>query len=193
MQWSEVPDRVGVVLACRAWRWRPPSEAPGGPLRSIAKGTDWPALRRLEAACIEPLQPWTAWGGVGVRRPVSPHQAPHIDCECGIWGLGSPEILLHQHPSQDYVYGTVALWGAVVVGQRGWRAQYAYPQALVRAALPEPATVWLRALRGAELSRVGPPPLEELAATYGVPVVDDWPRLTPTPTPNRRGSEISGA
>lgn len=176
MTWVEVPDHVGVIVACRAWRWRLPGEAP---LRAIAKGAGWPPLRRLEASCLEP-RPWGAMGRL--RRPPPTHPAPHVDCECGIWGLASPEALLREHAAREYVYGVVALWGAVVVGQRGWRAQYAYPQALVRVEVPVPESraVWLQA-RAATIEPAGPPPLEELAAVYRVPVLENWPALTPIP------------
>lgn len=178
MGWTEVPDRVGVVVACRAWRWIPPRQAPGGPLRSVAKGTAWPALRRLEAECIEP-QVWT-WGGAGIRRPPPSHPAPHVDCNCGIWGLCSPVELLRQHASPAYVYGAVALWGAVVGGEQGWRGQFAYPQALVAVEMAPRGVGWARA-RGASYA-VEPPSasvLAELAAAYRVPVLEEWPPLTP--------------
>ncbi|HXF73807.1 MAG TPA: hypothetical protein VNO79_14495 [Actinomycetota bacterium] len=174
--WTEAPDRLGVVVAARCWRW---SVGSGGPrLVSITRAVRWPARARLEAVCSDP-DAWTLWRGRG--RPPAGHPSPHPDCSCGIWGLAHAGTLLAQHRSVAYAYGTVALWGPVLCGPYGWRARYAYPQALVRVGpISDADAAWGR---GVPRPRLAPPPLEELARAYGVPLVDSWPALTPPAVP----------
>lgn len=56
------------------------------------------------------------------------HDAPHEDCECGIYAFSRPD-----HPDLNtdaQVWGEVALWGDVLVCADGYRAEFAYPQTL---------------------------------------------------------------
>ena len=87
--------------------------------------------------CVwKPREPFVAdclKGGYVVSRPVHPppEVVPVWGCVCGIyssregtnkdWSLG--ESILS-------VYGAVASWGKVIQHAEGFRAQYAYPQAL---------------------------------------------------------------
>ncbi len=164
--WTEAPDHVGVVLAARAWRAR---RGPGGPeLVSVTRDVPWPHRHRLEARCVQP-QMWF----FGARTVPPTHEAPQLGCQCGIWGLCHGGTVVAEHRSPAYVFGVVALWGPVLAGPYGWRGRYAYPQALVRVG-PPPPPLDPRGRRWGP-----PPPLEELAAAYGVSVLDDWPTLTP--------------
>lgn len=56
------------------------------------------------------------------------HVSPHEDCSCGIYAAANLTLC----PPGD-VYGKVKLWGKVVPGEQGWRAQYAYPSLLYAA------------------------------------------------------------
>ncbi|HTS72965.1 MAG TPA: hypothetical protein VMG74_04575 [Gaiellaceae bacterium] len=65
------------------------------------------------------------------------HAAPDPDCDCGIYAARSPEALVPYlesaypgRPSLGPVVGRVRLWGRVVSAERGWRGEYAYPDAL---------------------------------------------------------------
>lgn len=52
------------------------------------------------------------------------HDSPGESCKCGIYAVADPA------PCASYpisVLGRVALWGKVVPGDKGWRAEYAYP------------------------------------------------------------------
>jgi hypothetical protein len=63
--------------------------------------------------------------------------APDEDCECGVYAARSPNTLA---PYLDSTYpgraavgrvlGRVRLWGKVIAGERGRRAQHAYPDAI---------------------------------------------------------------
>ena len=55
-------------------------------------------------------------------------------CTCGIYALndamGLPLGVASRLFSQGYVFGRVKLWGKVIRGDRGARAQHAYPSRL---------------------------------------------------------------
>jgi hypothetical protein len=94
----------------------------------------WPARRRLEASC----------------NALGRHQAPSTAHECGIYAFRSRELaeeLLRRYVGVRQCYGreqefpppprgrpiaigSVSLWGRVLVRERGYRAQYAYPYEL---------------------------------------------------------------
>lgn len=53
-------------------------------------------------------------------------EPPIKDCKCGIYAANN----IAEAEKYGDIIGRVALWGTVVVSETGWRAQYAYPQAL---------------------------------------------------------------
>jgi hypothetical protein len=53
------------------------------------------------------------------------HTTPEVDCTCGIYALDNARSC-----PAGVVYGKVALWGKVVRGDLGARAQFGYPTAL---------------------------------------------------------------
>jgi hypothetical protein len=61
-----------------------------------------------------------------VTEPVR-HEAPNEDCSCGIY---AGETLAQCPGPPSGIYGTVKMWGKIVPGQVGARAQYAYPSKL---------------------------------------------------------------
>jgi hypothetical protein len=81
----------------------------------------WKPRERFTAAC--------ARGGNHKPPPVA-------GCTCGIYAARDRDHLAEQSyqelDSEDdaIAFGTVSLWGRVMVCERGWRAQYAYPQRL---------------------------------------------------------------
>jgi hypothetical protein len=60
------------------------------------------------------------------------HNSPADKCTCGIYALSTKE----KYPYYGYdgrtyaVFGETYLWGEVIRGSRGFRAQYAYPKLL---------------------------------------------------------------
>jgi hypothetical protein len=56
------------------------------------------------------------------------HAAPNVDCTCGLHGVPDPDELRRaRHPS---ILGRAAFWGRVIEHDRGFRAEFAYPQRL---------------------------------------------------------------
>lgn len=100
------PDYAEPVQAWRAWRIDG-----DGTLRSVAWDRTWPAREVAVAGC--------AFG--------SRHVAPAGHCSCGWYGLSDPTPLW----TGGDVVGRAYLWGRIVVHAAGYRAEYAYPAALI--------------------------------------------------------------
>jgi hypothetical protein len=120
----EVPDYAEAIEAWRVWRIVSVDGELG--LSSVVQSTIWPAGRSFVAECL--------------RRRTLPerlrrrarHEAPHADCECGIYAGGPSEIRRYlteplARSTLARVFGRVALWGQVVECERGYRASRAYP------------------------------------------------------------------
>lgn len=114
------------LLGWRAWAVRSQSVPRGHPLFPVRFSLlpvtrprpleEWPSMDPLLASC----------------RVGEDHAAPDSGCRCGIYAFRNSDDLMDQveERGDPGVLGTVALWGKVVVGTRGYRAQYAYPQCL---------------------------------------------------------------
>jgi hypothetical protein len=61
--------------------------------------------------------------GYGFVAEAETHEAPHENCICGIYAASTESTV----PASGNVYGKVKLWGKVVPGERGYRAEIAYP------------------------------------------------------------------
>lgn len=61
--------------------------------------------------------------GYGFELVEETHDSPHENCTCGIYAATTKKQL----PDSGHVYGKAKLWGKVVPGERGVRAQFAYP------------------------------------------------------------------
>jgi hypothetical protein len=151
---TAAPDYVEPVVAWRAWRvFRRGREAR---LSSLFVPATWSPHRSLTARCIAWRALWR-WLGKG-------HEAPGVDCDCGIYGTTLDVLSEYLRPStftapgaRRIVFGRVSLWGSVVECTSGWRAGIAYPERLF-----VPACAW-RSREKAALVASG---LE----AYGVPV-----------------------
>lgn len=120
------PDYTHYLTGYRCW------DLVRSGLASIGNETQWPKMKALEAVC----------------RNDEDHDAPDLECDCGIWAFKTLSGLvdaLDQYSENGKIIGQVALWGNVVETEHGWRAQYAYPLEL-----------WIR-----------DPSQEEIAARYG--------------------------
>ena len=114
----KVPDYISPIISYRAWRW----DVAG--LRSL-NGELWQPGEPLEAGCrVSDFA--LLWGRAKAGH--SPHDAPQIDCTCGIYASKSLEHLPKYGFERSRIHGQVSLWGTVVEHQHGWRAQYAYPK-----------------------------------------------------------------
>lgn len=76
-------------------------------------------------------------------------QAPDMNCSCGVYCLDSLNAIKRLYGTD--VMGEIYIWGKVIEGERGYRAQFAYPKVL-------------------EWHGKGQPP--EYLHEYGVPVVN---------------------
>jgi hypothetical protein len=116
-----VPDAIGPVVGWRAWLVDAATLKVGQPptvcLNSVAFNCRWPARSALSASCHDP-----------VKRCARP---PANNCRCGIYAVHAPKQVFQSVRFRGpLIVGQVSLWGRVVVGKRGWRAQYAYPKRL---------------------------------------------------------------
>ena len=117
---TAIPDYTSPITGYRVWQW----DRAG--LRSL-NGKTWQHGEPLEAKCR--LSEF-----VHCRRhraKLRPHDAPLLNCACGIYASKSLEHLRRPGYQRSLIYGQVLLWGTIVEHQRGWRSQYAYPQSFL--------------------------------------------------------------
>lgn len=116
---QHAPDYVEPVVGWRVWRVvrRRDAYLLASPLINVV----WPSHGALEARCHQ-------WIGGRHDEPV-----PNVRCTCGIYATklqNLPESVLTQRLLRPLVVGPVYLWGRIVEGENGWRAERAYPKAL---------------------------------------------------------------
>lgn len=73
----------------------------------------YPTMKRMEAFCNHHM-----------------HEAPFKTCQCGVWALKKENLKNARAQYGHQAYGEVYLWGRVLQGENGYRAQYAYPKHL---------------------------------------------------------------
>ena len=172
----ETGAAVRQVQASRLFGWRAwtVSELPEGlRLGSVIYEGVWAPGRVARASCRREENPFAT--------PVGPHDVPGLDCGCGFHAARDPVDALSYLRGRDEprtvgrVLGEVALSGAVVETEAGWRAEAAYPARLY----------------------VGDPVLANGLAVYGVPVLSAGcaslfsRTCTGTPLPSARRSPTS--
>jgi hypothetical protein len=145
-----VPDGVDPIVGWRYWK-----VTPGGLASLNVRGSYWPPREAYEAECR----------AAPIPMPHSADDLPSESCACGIYAACDLETLKRLvYPFADALFrqrriavGEVRLWGRVISGSRGYRAQRAYPKSLylVSRKQDEP---WVR------FSEVA------LEGAYGVPV-----------------------
>lgn len=117
----DIPDVVGSpVLGWRVWIL---DEELG--LGSIMKSVWWPYRKPFRATCISPH-----------KHPVfTAHESPLLGskCPCGIYAVktlsdANGYIANFTNVGISRAVGLVSLWGKIVEGTEGWRAQFAYPK-----------------------------------------------------------------
>lgn len=118
-----VPDLVNPILGWRSWLVALDGGEPR--LRSVVRSDLWEPRRPFVAACA------MSRGSAAF----APHTPPGSCCTCGVHAARERrEAASHlAPPSRRHGFaaiGRVALWGEVVEGERGWRAQWAYPTLL---------------------------------------------------------------
>jgi hypothetical protein len=137
------PDLVAPVVAFRSWRLA------GERLMSPFIPCRWQD-RVMHAACFDANR--RLLRGVGWLD--EPHESPHEDCQCGIYGYYTPGPR-SWFGEAYWCEGVVSAWGRLVVHNDGFRAEHARVEAL---AVPPSA-------------RFGAAHVHRTADRLGVPVV----------------------
>ena len=117
---QRVPDTVSTLTAYRAWK-----VVNKHALKALAWDDYWPPREAFQATCNN-CQEDVPGGHVG---------CPCKDCECGIWGFKSLDILMSKISDYEFDRNTICigvcdLWGHYIEHQDGWRAEFAYPREL---------------------------------------------------------------
>lgn len=166
------PDLIEPIVGWRLWL----VVADGGYfwLESMLHPVRWMPRRALDARCHPHRRCYFCNPAEVESFP--PHDAPAEACECGIYASRLPETLTpyldSTYPGRaavDRVLGRVRLWGKAIVGERGWRAEHAYPDA-----------IYVPRRTAGELG--GLPKSADIAAglrDYGIPVLTLQPGSTP--------------
>jgi len=114
-----VPDSVTPIVAWRYWRLG----GADGLLKSLTgRHQQWEPGEALRARCRFDDVDRSDWryrmvSGFSLER----HPAPAERCTCGLYAARSLGRM---------VVGQVSLWGKVIPGQHGYRAEFAYPERL---------------------------------------------------------------
>lgn len=116
-----------------AWRaWDPDREMLDRPLlKSINDHATWPINGPLEARCSRYDDTHMGDAGDFVTPPPIEHIAPMFDCSCGMWATRTLTALANAGYAEPEVFGLVSLAGKIIEHEDGYRAQQAYPLALV--------------------------------------------------------------
>lgn len=189
-----VPDGIEPIRAYRGWKveeWRGMVR-----LKSFTQDVDWPVDGPVTATCradrswMPILHMMRAWQTVTTTNttntgevvavtdpeddPLLHRKAPSPQCVCGVWGVADPWKIKpydHEWASEKAIVGVVELWGKVIVGTSGWRAEYARPVEIVSA--PKFSHRTRRTRRKVATLE------DRVADAYGIPILDYWPEITP--------------
>jgi hypothetical protein len=108
MDESDLPLYPEAIIGWRSWAFT------GGRLTSLAFENKWPVGKEMKATCTDSRK-------IGV---------PHQRCGCGIYALKSLKILRRSHYFGYECFGKVSLWGRIIEGDDGYRAEFAYPKVI---------------------------------------------------------------
>ena len=153
---TETDVSIEPLIGWRVWNLVMHRAGRDPALRPAAAGTgEWFPRRPYRAACARV-------GSAGSMLQ-GQHPTPVAGCTCGIYASSSLRTLVTSTPAMPAVsaLGTVALWGRVIEHERGWRAEYAYPDRLTLVCvvcLQEGSGVGEPAFVVAEPVRTGPYP-----------------------------------
>jgi hypothetical protein len=127
---SVVPDKVSPEIGWRVWVVYSHTSLGRARLESLTQRVIWQPGVPATARCN------TRLADIWFTSPHFPHPAPHPRCSCGIFASDSIDWLFrryNRHLTESLVswaprvLGKVQLWGKVVPGSCGWRAEFAYP------------------------------------------------------------------
>jgi hypothetical protein len=158
----EIPDGITPLVGYRGWLVK--DDALWSAFPSI-RTVEWPVGKPLHSECLPP-QRYSQNDDRRVANAPKHYWAPHIKCTCGIYALHGYPKLWEQREGErkktpkpwpgEAVTGMVHGWGHIIVGDKGFRAQYAKPIALISRP---------RSVKWASV-------IERLAERYGLEIVD---------------------
>ena len=119
LSYMVVPDGIDPVVGWRAWVLHD-----SGFLVSLSGAVPWVPHEPIEAI---DARSWEGWKWT-TRLTYIEGPCPHEDYTCGIYAVDEMEIIPVFSKDINVVIWQVYLWGKVIPGDRGWRAQYAYPK-----------------------------------------------------------------
>lgn len=149
-----VPDGIEPVEALRCWslgnsnlcsmnghRWTPGEPLVAGCTRE--QGYRWSIVRG--GASREMAEAWVSYrpsrvpkvptveppSGYGFQLDPFRHGAPHEACTCGIYAASDWKIVEPYEMHGQTVRGRVKMWGKIIPGDNGYRAEYAYPSEFI--------------------------------------------------------------
>src|SRR3954470_7804952 len=115
----QVPDAIEPAIGYRVWIVKDDE------LFSVAHTVLWQPYMVFEATCSRN----------------SEHEVPEPKCSCGTYAAATFNRLfdmgytkshgLFAAPNEVTIAGQVKLWGGIIPGRLGWRAQFAYPHKLL--------------------------------------------------------------
>lgn len=123
--------RTGKALGFRSWKLegyalKSANEQFGG--WKVGEPTEAKCRRDGFVAAMVGITPAQARAYYGIGFAPEGHDAPHPDCECGLYALHAPEFMSRWHHDEPLmVHGAVLGWGRMEVHHEGFRAQYAQP------------------------------------------------------------------
>jgi hypothetical protein len=116
------PDSATSIAAWRTWIiWHVPLGCGREVIRIGSRpkpGYIWPPLKTESARC---------------RQSDPCRGAPTQGCSCGYYAFNAKEMLrklVFLSGPRYWIVGKVRLWGKVIVTEKGYKAQFAYPSAL---------------------------------------------------------------
>lgn len=116
----QVPDAIEPAVGYRVWVVR------GNRIESLNHHAIWVPFETFVADCRV--------------RGHDPSEVPVVNCTCGTYAAATfnrlfdmgytkaQGIFSAKNPNDVVIAGTVNLWGGIVPGTHGWRAQYASPK-----------------------------------------------------------------
>lgn len=148
----DVPDSAVPITAWRSWRIDWENDVPV--LVSPTRECRWPAGEKLSASCTvsETLGRAVVQMGFDLCELEHHSASPESLCLCGVYGLKNPEGALEYRGA---VFGEVKLWGKVIEGTEGYRAQFAYPSRLWIKLPKEPELPTLDAFSKEFMEKIG--------------------------------------
>lgn len=116
-----VPDSSDPITAIRCWEVSLVDGIPA--LASVSANSVWPSKKAMSASCHR-------HGLLGGEHG-STEDVPKDGCSCGIYAARMTEPKsAFRYFRGGVVIGTVSLWGKLIEGEKGYRAEFGYPQHL---------------------------------------------------------------